>query len=893
MPSITFDAFFAELNDGHRPFAWQQRLVDAVMKTGTWPAQIVAPTGTGKSSVVDVHLYLNALYALGECPRVPRRLSVVVNRRALVDSHIDRAETILRTMQEAKAGSVLATLSQALTSLRSDAHQDPFIVSRLRGALTNKTLPVNSLEACAIIAATPDMWGSRALFRGYGSGRLARPRETALFTMDAVVLLDESHLNRQLLTTARRIAALQELEVDLHVPRLQVVAATATSTETLGLAQSIGVFEEDCERDPVIAQRIDSSKHLSLLKLKKWNGRPKNSEIIATAVEEVLRLCADADSTVGCIVNHVETATKIHRILKKKGLRSEILVGRMRPHDVAQMKARRPGLFTIQGSQEVDVLVATQTMEVGVDVDFAHLVTELAPGSSLTQRFGRVNRLGHRVRSEVSVLIPSTADAIKTDVPPYTRKDLLNSLAWLEQLAEAGTVNPRNLLELPAPEESPGRVLLQRLEWADLHNLCRTTDPLFAEPDLDLWLRDSLEKDPALGGVVVRSPLPEDFNAAVELLNATKPQDFETFPANIAVLNRLKDVLAPTDESFKQKASAVRHRAFLYRDSEVVLLDHDKPLRPTDILIIEPGTPFTTEGVASATPEDSELISPAPLPGIDVHVFDSAMDKAEAESFKQIAAELSEDPEETTTESQRSKGFQCSTMVLETDHHHGFDAVVPWYITETDDAIRAEEEALQEWSPTSKTVTLQQHQADVAEQADNLCTSVGLHHDFHQIVVQAAAHHDDGKIEPRFQTWLRGGKTSDDQEPWAKSAQRNRQEIRRAKNISGVPPKWRHEQLSALKVAVQLGYDTPETELILRIVGCSHGHGRSTFPYSSWEMISPLATDQEQAVARHLFSEGEWDSIIERTNRTIGPYAMAYLEALQRAADAHVSSEGR
>lgn len=73
-----FADVFAALNNGHRPFAWQERLVDQVFRTGRWPDVINAPTGSGKSCVVDVHAFVNALYAGGQGPRVPRdRKSVV------------------------------------------------------------------------------------------------------------------------------------------------------------------------------------------------------------------------------------------------------------------------------------------------------------------------------------------------------------------------------------------------------------------------------------------------------------------------------------------------------------------------------------------------------------------------------------------------------------------------------------------------------------------------------------------------------------------------------------------------------------------------------------------------------------------------------------------------
>ena len=62
--SSDFDEFFAAVNDGHRPFAWQKRLLTDVIDNGSWPDVIGAPTGSGKSNVVDVFVFANALVCL-------------------------------------------------------------------------------------------------------------------------------------------------------------------------------------------------------------------------------------------------------------------------------------------------------------------------------------------------------------------------------------------------------------------------------------------------------------------------------------------------------------------------------------------------------------------------------------------------------------------------------------------------------------------------------------------------------------------------------------------------------------------------------------------------------------------------------------------------------------
>ena len=220
-----------------------------------------------------------------------------------------------------------------------------------------------------------------------------------------------------------------------------------------------------------------SHKELVLRPIDKWDGKPGNSPTVNAAVDAIMERLAHREAgesskkayTVGCIVNHVRTAISIKEALVKDLAKDEVqlLVGRMRPYDLEDLQAEHPDLFTTEGDKSVKVVVATQTLEVGIDVDFADLVTELAPASSLAQRFGRVNRLGHRNDSKVVVIEPASGDSVKKDAPPYRAVDLSNAYGWLEALngAENPSVNPAAMVKNPPVQSSPERLLYQRPEW--------------------------------------------------------------------------------------------------------------------------------------------------------------------------------------------------------------------------------------------------------------------------------------------------------------------------------------------------------------------------------------------------------------------------------------------
>ena len=923
LPSITrdeFGVFFAALNEGHDPFSWQEEVLDHICEHGVWPERINAPTGSGKSSVVDIHLFANALAAVGAAPRVPRRLCVTVGRRALVDSQATRADKILGDLKDALADEsgepgILRRVAEALQSFQTrndDQRSAPFEVGHIRGELSNRNLPVTDISACAIIAATPDMYGSRALFRGYGSTKAARPRETALLTMDTVMVLDEAHMNRQLLHTTQRIAELQKREVNLGVPTLQVVETTATPSTGDSESTTLGVDIEalDSPNDKELHRRVYSHKELVLRPIDKWDGKPGNAATVKAAVDAIKDFLAHREvgkgsevaHTVGCIVNHVRTAISIKEELAKDLAEDEVqlLVGRMRPYD---LKKLHPDLFTTEGDKSVKVVVATQTLEVGIDVDFADLVTELAPASSLAQRFGRVNRLGHRDDSKVVVIEPASGDSVKKDAPPYRAVDLSNAYAWLEALngAENPSVNPAAMVKNPPVQSSPERLLYQRPEWPDLLEFSRTDENPYDEPDLDLWLHDSLEAETAMGGVIVRDNLPSNTSAAMEILKTSyfAPRDEETFPANLKIL---KEILDYQDEH------GVKPRKFLYRQGEISLWqdadqgeESSQTLAPGDVLILDMGSiPFTNQGIAVTQrelPSKKDELKAVPFLDDDelcvaeLYVYEKCADREER--FRKYLG-LSPDEVAELLDSQASDGQKVIASELSTEAEGGQE-VIAWYADVTDDKKSIEgSDIAQELAPTDP-VLLDDHQNDVAERTRQLAENLGLAPEFSEALELAAKYHDEGKRDLRFQQMLGADPDAD---ALAKSGHRSVAEAYRARSRSALPRGWRHEQLSALMVAASPEKVGEHRDLVLRIIGCSHGHGRFSFAHDAGFLLKegypPEGTDYEalKEQATRLFNVGYWDNLMEQTSRTYGPYATAYLEAVERAADAQISREG-
>ncbi|WP_294645793.1 type I-U CRISPR-associated helicase/endonuclease Cas3 [uncultured Rothia sp.] len=943
LPSITrdeFGAFFAALdaaldaahnsapNEAPKekqkryPFSWQEEVLDHICEHGVWPERINAPTGSGKSSVVDIHLFANALAAVGAAPRVPRRLCVTVGRRALVDSQADRAREILKCMEDALAdGSgepdILRRVAEALQSFQTrndEKGSKPFETGHIRGELSNRNLPVSDISACAIIAATPDMYGSRALFRGYGSTKAARPRETALLAMDTVMVLDEAHMNRQLLHTTQRIAQLQKYEADLGVPTLQVVETTATPSTEDSESTTMGVDIEalDKPNDEKLRDRVYSHKELMLHPIDKWDGKPGNAPTVNAAVDAIMERLAHREAgesskkayTVGCIVNHVRTAISIKEALaKNKALGKDevqLLVGRKRPYDLENLQEDHPNLFSTRGDESVKVVVATQTLEVGIDVDFADLVTELAPASSLAQRFGRVNRLGRRKDSKVVVIEPASSDLVKKDAPPYRAVDLSNAYAWLEALngAENPSVNPAAMVKNPPVQSSPERLLYQRPEWPDLLEFSRTDENPYDEPDLDLWLHDSLDTETAMGGVIVRDNLPSNTSAAMEILKTSyfAPNDRETFPANLKIL---KEILDYQDEH------GVKPRKFLYRQGEISLWqdaergdENNQALAPGDVLILDTGSiPFTNQGIAVTQrelPSTKDKLEAVPFPkDIELYVYEKCADREE--HFRKY---LGLSPEEAAEllDSQASDGQKVIASELSTEAEGGQE-VISWYakVTNATEKKSVEGSDIAQELVLAGPVLLDDHQNDVAERTRQLAENLGLAPEFSEALELAAKYHDEGKRDLRFQQMLGADLQAD---ALAKSGHRSVAEAYRARSRSALPRGWRHEQLSALMVAASPEKVGEHRDLVLRIIGCSHGHGRFSFAHDAGFLLKegylPEGTDYEalKEQATRLFNVGYWDNLMEQTSRTYGPYATAYLEAVERAADAQISREG-
>lgn len=895
-----FGAFMQALW-GYPPRAWQQRLVDSVVEHGNWPDGIVAPTGTGKSAVVDAHVFLTALSVTGDGPRVPRRLAICVNRRAIVDQHETRARTIADRIQSAPDG-ILAQVREALAQLVTAAQADgtsPLAVINLRGGVSVSREWLNDPGACAVIAVTPDMWGSRALFGGYGATPHARPRDAGLLTLDTVLVLDEAHLNRQLERTALDTAQMVHSgAAELGVPGLQVVSTTATPEQNEG--SWVGVDEADIAADPGLEGVVSSPKPVEYVTTSLWpRGKvtekyvlelANRAEQVAGAVEE----SPGASGTVGVVVNRVDTAIHLAKELRKRhGVEAvECWVGRLRPMDLDELKQRRPLMFAPQGDPDVKFLVATQTVEVGVDLDWAGLVTELASGAALAQRAGRVNRRG--LRSSAPIVVVGPAEESLRDAPPYKAGELDAAREWVHRIAQvpegmtgwhvASNMRPpvaaldRHLSDLMAP----GTEL-----FSD------TNKHWFAEPNLAFWLRDDIEQETEPVSLVMRRGLPVDDAAAAALITNTPPVSDEMFPVPIVQAKRLLSEMLdgqvrPESHGSDEDSELLWHpRLFLWGEHAAALAGLND-VRPGSVVVID-AVPVVLEGVVQ---EDVVPGTRTPRCLWEPQVGDLL----EGEDTVLVQGVSSPDLLEVLAEADEPNQALLEMCGVTAEVFLGpstDDGQVIWAVVRAKAEVVEDPDLRQEYTSSSRRVPLSEHSEAVAARAKAIAQRVGLARRWADALELAGLKHDAGKADERFQREVLFG---DGNILLAKSGMTRAQILRRRRASSSLPQGWRHEQVSA---AVVWAEQPADADVVARLVGTSHGRGRPFFPHTDAALLperggtSQLYTPEVRHAARELFETGAgWHDVLTTTEEKLGVWGIAYLEALLRGADGMASKEG-
>ena len=171
---------------GRAPYEWQERAVVELADSGWWRS-LRAPTGAGKTSLIDC--WLHALAVAGP-DRLGRRLVWVVDRLSVVDQVYAYAEATVAALTRADAPAPLPELADALRSIGGGSVPRAVL---WRGGLDDESAIAmrDRLDpaAVAVVVSTVDQLGSRLLFRGYGLGIGSRALHAGLLGLDTTVVL--------------------------------------------------------------------------------------------------------------------------------------------------------------------------------------------------------------------------------------------------------------------------------------------------------------------------------------------------------------------------------------------------------------------------------------------------------------------------------------------------------------------------------------------------------------------------------------------------------------------------------------------------------------------------------------------------------------------------------
>lgn len=642
-----FDAFFRELW-GFPPFGWQRALAERVLTNPDrpWPKAIALPTAAGKTACIDIAVFALAAQAdrldSGRHITAPRRIFFVVDRRVIVDEAHARAHKLAQRLRttDGQSESIKWVADRLRTLARGGPRPlkpdpDPLGVFELRGGMYRSEAWAKSPLAPIVVASTVDQFGSRLLFRAYGRGPSMWPVYAGLTGNDALVLLDEAHCAQPFMQTLHAVGRFRDWAETSLPATFQPVVLSATPPQSC----VDDVFNDDTPepRDPEhpLGRRQLARKPVRL-QVSKAKGKRAAEALAKDLAQAAETLVTEHRRGIVIFVNRVASARATHRLLNKRHPgRAVLLTGRMRPIDKDRVIAER--LRPLASSARPDqrdaclkaqplFVVATQTLEVGADLDFDGLVSECASLDALRQRFGRLNRMGRPIDGSNEHGQPTGAEAViigRADQAEPGSEDPVYGKA----LSATWQALERHQRTIGALDFGIAHLDVQALSADAEASLTPnvTNAPVLLPSHLDAWVQTSPEPEPTAeialflhgpqrGSADVQVCWRADIDLddgdeaqAVETVGLCPPAAAECLPVPIATMrawlagpvdDETSDVQGTTpaadDGSVAEGDIARRVLRWSGRRSEPGALKRPADLAPGDILII----PAATDGHA-------------------------------------------------------------------------------------------------------------------------------------------------------------------------------------------------------------------------------------------------------------------------------------------------------
>ena len=482
----------------HTPYDWQAWLGSA----DHCPNRLLRiPTGFGKTQGVLMAWAWNRV--MRQDPSWPRRLIWCLPMRVLVEQ------------TEAEIRATLVKLG-----LHWDGetdHAGKVGVHVLMGGVGSEAWQLYP-EECAVLIGTQDMLLSRSLNRGYGAGRARWPMDFGLLNQDALWVMDEVQLMDVGVATSAQLQAFRHEDLarkkELRPCRTWWMSATLQPS-WLRTVDTVAMLDGMSAAVEIPAE----SRHGGLWKVRKsLRIAQVNEDKAGAEVATIVKLAHQPGTLTLVVMNTVERAAAVYRqlgsMVREESVDLRLVHSRFRPSERESWRID----FLAKAAPipaEGRIIVATQVVEAGVDLSARSLVTDMAPWSSLVQRFGRCARYEGEYGA-VIVLDRGLRDKDEKKALPYDLNDLLqarNALAGLEDVSPTTLEAFEDQLKL-APDRlkalypyQPLHLLLRR-EWEDLFD----TAPDLSGTDLDIsrFIRSGEEHDCMVFWRVITETGPSD-----------------------------------------------------------------------------------------------------------------------------------------------------------------------------------------------------------------------------------------------------------------------------------------------------------------------------------------------------------------------------------------------